>query len=110
MAAVHCAQCGGINPPGAAFCQYCGSSLTGTTGTPLPQSPPPMTPPPMPPPYANMGGYSPQPPPQRSASRVWKIVVIAVVLVVVIGVLAFFLVPSGPAIQVGQINVWSPDN
>jgi hypothetical protein len=69
-----------------------------------------MTPPPMAPAYPSMGGYPPQPPPQRSASRVWKIVVIAVVLVVIIGVLAFVLFPSAPAIQVGQINVWSSDN
>jgi hypothetical protein len=110
MAAARCAQCGGMNPPGAAFCQYCGSPITGAAGTPLAQGTPPPLTPPSPPPYPAMGGYPPQGSPQRSASRVWKIVVIAVAVILVIGFLAFFLFPVGPSIQVNDINLWSPDN
>jgi hypothetical protein len=109
MAAAHCPQCGGDNPPGAAFCAYCGSPLATGLGAPLPAGTPPAFSPSDAPPSA-YAAYPPVPPRPRPVSKIWKIAVIAVALIVVVAVVAILLFPAPSGIQVGTINVWSNDD
>jgi len=106
-----CTHCGGSNPDGAAFCQYCGSALSASA--PLPS----LTPPP-PPSFGGPTGPSGAPvpypsqgaPARRRRSRVLVIIAIVVVVILVVAVVAYELTPPAPAVQVVFINVYAPDN
>lgn len=110
MAGTFCIHCGGNNPPGAVYCQYCGSAMPGAGSTPLSQGPAA--------PLSSAGGWNPPPgatypyaPPPPRRHRLLMVVVIVVVVLVVISVVAYYLlVSSAPAVQVGYINIWAPDN
>jgi Double zinc ribbon len=113
MAGQFCSHCGGQNPPGAAFCQYCGSTLTASSSAPLPPSGPTLPPVPAaaPPSWAPSGYAGAQPP--RRHSSVLRIVVIVIVVVLIIAVLAYLFLPtSSPAgpIDVTLIAFQSADN
>jgi hypothetical protein len=103
MAGQFCSHCGGQNPPGAAFCQYCGSTLTASSSAPLPPSGP--TPPPIPgaaPPSWGPSGYAGAQPPRRHSS-VLRIVVLVIVVVLILAVIAYLFLPtSSPA---GPVDV-----
>jgi len=110
MSSVFCVHCGGSNPAGAAFCQYCGSPMAApaapmASGTAVPPPPPgwgsaPYAPPP----------YQPAPPPRRRR-RLWVIVLVVVVVVIlVVSVVAFLATPAASGVQVQYINIWAPDN
>ena len=107
-----CSHCGGSNPDGAVFCQYCGSSLTPSSSAPLPS----MTPPPPPPPPPGWGprGQGGPPPRRSSAGRtLLTIIVVFVVILLVFGVISYLLAPassSGPAVTITGVNFTSPDN
>lgn len=105
-----CPHCGASNPDGAAFCQYCGNSLS-TPSAPLPSMTPP---PPVPTPGWGMGGPgAPPPPPPRRRSAGRTILIILVVLIVVIliaGVISYLLAPSPATVEIVGINFQSPDN
>jgi hypothetical protein len=108
MAAQVCPSCGGSNPAGAAFCQYCGRAIgSSTPSAPLPTySAPEAAAAPMP--WAP-GAGSMAPPPRRR-SRWMVVLVVVVVVILVIGVASFFLVPPAPSIQVTEIDISSSDN
>jgi hypothetical protein len=117
MAGQFCSHCGGQNPAGAAFCQYCGSPMVGApaAGTPLPSAPLAAAPaagaPVWPPPPGGATGAPmppPAPPPRRSRRRVWIVVLVVVILIVaVVGVLAY---EASQVVSVSQVNFSSPDN
>ena len=105
---MYCSHCGGSNPDGAGFCQYCGSPLQ--TSGPLPS----VTPsPPLP---SSQGTYTPMgtppPPPRRRGlgRTVLIILVVFVVVILVTGVALYFLAPAPANVQVTGINFQSPDD
>jgi len=107
--ALTCPSCGAPISADAQFCTYCGTAVTAASA-PLPTSPtsaegvPPLLPSQ---PYGTSGGA----PPPRRRSRALVVVVIVIVVVLVASVAAYeFLVPAAPAIQVGEIDIWAPDN
>jgi len=102
-----CPSCGAPVGPGARFCAYCGASV-GTAAPPA-AAPLPSTPGPIP--YAP-GPYSfPAPPPQHHRSKVVIVVVIVIVIGLIGTAIAFeVLVPPPPAVVVGTIDIWAPDN
>ncbi len=110
MAGQFCPKCGGQNPVGAAFCQYCGSPMP-SAGAPLPAGGPPL--PPVP--GAGAGpAYQPyaQPAsPQPRRRSLGRIVVLVVVVILVIGILAFLLLPyNTPMVNVTEMVFVSSDN
>jgi hypothetical protein len=109
MASQICPHCGGNNPPGASFCQFCGSAFTPSTSAPLPTGVPSVPTPYQAPPAA-WGGGGPPPPAPRRRSRLLVIVVVIVVVILVLGVVAYFTTPPPPGIQINSINVDSVDN
>jgi hypothetical protein len=105
-----CSSCGAPNGPGSQFCAYCGRPIA-----PSPAPPPTGANAALPPTVG--GGYpTPYPPPsapgpRRSSRLVLVAVVIVVTLLVVSGVAIFLLLTPPPLpVQVGQINIYSPDN
>ncbi|MCI4372754.1 MAG: zinc ribbon domain-containing protein [Thermoplasmata archaeon] len=109
MAAQMCPNCGGSNPAGAAFCQYCGSAFATGAATPLPSNAPPPAPP-FPGSTNSWAGAPPQYAAPRRRSRLLVVLAVIVAVILVLGVVSFLLVPPGPEIQVTIINVDSPDN
>jgi hypothetical protein len=103
-----CTQCGGGNPPQASFCQYCGSPLVGGPSPPLPSAsaiPPPSSGAPT--------GWTGSPVPAAPAPkrRRWGLIVLALVVAfLLVGGLAFVLLPTSPDVVVTGINFSSPDN
>lgn len=109
MQSQNCPSCGAPVAGGASFCQFCGTALTPAGGS-LPSGVPGPAMPPTPPPPGYAGGAPPPPPPRRR-SRLLIVIVVVVVIVIVVSVAAYALfAPSAPAVQVGYINVWAPDN
>jgi len=106
-----CSHCGGSNPNGAAFCQYCGSPLAAAGGAPLPSS---VTAPPPPPPAwggPGPGGMQPPPPRRRGLGRTVLIIIVTfVVLILVLGVVAYFLFPAPAGVEITGVNFQSVDN
>jgi len=106
-----CTHCGGSNPEGATFCQYCGSSLSASAplSSVTPPSPPsfggPTGPGGSPMPYPPQGA-----PARRRRSRLLVIIAIVLVVVLVVAVVAYELTPAAPSVQVGFINIYAPDN
>jgi len=111
MASQICPHCGGSNPPGAAFCQFCGSAFPTAGGAPLPPSAPPSAPA-YPGAAPAWSSGRPVPGPTRPRSRLFTVIVVIVVVILVLGVLAYLLAPSTapPAIQVPFFLVTSADN
>jgi hypothetical protein len=106
MSARFCMKCGGENPPGAVFCQYCGAPMASVPSAPPLATAPVVIPPP---PGAWTSGPTPTAPPPRR--RRWvRIVVVVVVVVIVLGVIGFLLLPPAPSVTVTQINFVSPND
>ena len=104
-----CSHCGASNPDGAAFCQYCGSSLS-SVSAPLPSSSaPPLAPPPT---GWGMGAPVPAPPPRRRGlgRTILIVLVVLVVVILVAGVISYLLAPSPPNVEIAGVNFQSPDN
>jgi hypothetical protein len=114
MATQFCTHCGGQNPLGAAFCQFCGNPLaplpTGGMATPpLASSPGSMAPPGGPtgaPTFGPGGGAAPPP---RPRSRL-RLIVILVVVIVVISLVGLAVYEADQTVNVTIINFVSPDN
>ena len=103
-----CSHCGGSNPDGATFCQFCGSTL-GPAAPPLPSSLAPPPPPPPPAPAWATGRAGPPGRPRRSLGRTILIaLVVIIVIIVVIAVIAYLLAP--PAVTITGVNFQSADN
>jgi hypothetical protein len=122
MAARYCPKCGAANSPSAVFCQYCGTALPADVSAPLPSSGAPGAAPPTswasPPSGASAYGAAPYgtapyaaPPPSRPRRRVWVWILVGlVVFILIVGVIGFLFIPSGPAINVTEITIQSSDN
>ena len=105
MAAVVCSHCGGTNPAGAAFCQYCGSPQP---LAPASSNAPPFAPPPPPLTGAAYGSVPAMAPTRRPRRRLWLLVL--VVGLVVVGGTVAYLVFLAPEVNVTEIDFVSPDN
>ncbi len=105
MQSLTCPSCGAPVPGGAAFCQFCGTSVSPPAGA-LPSTPAAPGASFVPPPPVAA------PPPRRRVSRLVIVILVVVVVLVLVAVVAYaFIAPtSSPPIQVAFIDVWAPDN
>jgi len=108
MQSVTCSRCGAPLLGGAQFCSYCGAPAAPPLAAGgLPVAPVPAAPAPLPSGFEATAGPSPRP---RRSHRLLVILVVVVVVVAAAGLALFLLVPAGPAVQVGAIDIWAPDN
>jgi len=107
---MNCPHCGAPNPDAAVYCQYCGSSISAPSGTPLPSS---TTSAPAPPPIDwSQSGYGAPPAPRRRrlGRTVLIVLVVFVVLILLVSVVSFLLLPAPASVTVTQLYFTSVDN
>jgi len=108
MQSLYCPHCGAPISPDARFCTYCGASI--------PSDAPPLASSAgigssLPPPSESTTAYGQPPMPPRRRRRGVIIAVVLVVVILIVGLVAIsYLESPSPAIQVGFIEIWAPDN
>jgi zinc-ribbon domain len=105
MSAQFCSKCGAALPPGSQFCAYCGSPAPN-----MGAAPPLASAGPTPPPYPPYPTMEPSGRPSGARRRRGFVIAVVVVLIVaIIGAVAFYEL-TAPNVNIEAFIIYAPDN